>query len=71
MKPYPNSNYSQSDAVYRYFLTEFPQVIHFVQNLIDQGYTPEEIEEIAEQKIGVCETSYSARLIAQYLSTAV
>ena len=54
-------------AVYAFYLTEYPQLVKFVRGMVDEGYTPEEIEDFAEAKIGVCETSYSAKIIAKYL----
>jgi hypothetical protein len=53
--------------VYEYFSDEFPQVIRYVRDLLLRGYNPDQIEQIAEIKIGVCETSYSVNLIARYL----
>jgi len=70
METGPNSHEAQPYTVYRYFLTEFPQLIDFVRDLLGKGFNPEQIQQFAEGKIGVCETSYSVKLIAQHLMAA-
>jgi predicted Zn-dependent protease len=65
IKPAPIDQTAQ--AIYAFYLTEFPHLVGFIQKMVNEGYTPEEIEDFAEAKIGVCETSYSAKIIARYL----
>jgi hypothetical protein len=67
MELYPTFVDPQMFAVYHYFSSEFPQLIHYVENLLNEGYSPADIENFAEAKIGVCETSYSVKIIAYYL----
>ena len=59
--------YDLTKAAYHYLDRTHPDVIRLVETLLNQGLTPRQVQQYAEARIGPCETSHFAFLVAEHL----
>ena len=57
-----------SEVAFHYFDRTQPEIIRLVKQLLSLGLTPTEVQQFAEERIGPCETTYIAYLVARHLT---